>query len=246
MAQDTEYGILGAGQIGQAIARHLTRAGHRVVVANRRGPDSLADLVVALGARARAGTTADAAAAPVVFLTLTWSVLPGVLPGLAAWGGRIVVDATNPFVAENGEFRLLDLGERTSSEVVSAMLPGARLVKAFNTLPAAVLAADPKRRAGGGWCSSPATTRRPATRWPHWPGRWASPSSICAASPSAAGCRAPPARWPAPTSSSWGDRRAVRRPGPRAPRPRRPPATAATRRPRRTRSSPAPPSATTR
>ena len=148
MAQDTEYGILGAGQIGQAIARHLTRTGHRVVVANSRGPDSLADLVVALGAKARAGTTAEAAAAPVVFLTLTWSVLPGVLPDLAPWGGRIVVDATNPFVAENGGFRLLDLGERTSSEVVAEMLPGARLVKAFNTLPAAVLAAGPEAAGG--------------------------------------------------------------------------------------------------
>jgi predicted dinucleotide-binding enzyme len=143
-----EYGILGAGHIGQALAAHLTRTGHSVILSNSRGPASLAGVVESLGGDARAGTTAEAAAAPVVFLTLTWSVLPGVLPALPAWDGRIVVDATNPFVAEGDGFRLVDLGDRTSSEIVAEMLPGARLVKAFNTLPAAVLAADP-HEAGG-------------------------------------------------------------------------------------------------
>jgi predicted dinucleotide-binding enzyme len=143
-----EYGILGAGHIGRALAGHLARAGHAVILSNSRGPASLAGVVESLGGQARAGTTEEAAAAPVVFLTLTWSVLPGVLPGLPAWNGRIVVDTTNPFVAAGGRFTLVDLGDRTSSEIVAAMAPGARLVKAFNTLPAAVLAADP-HEAGG-------------------------------------------------------------------------------------------------
>lgn len=143
-----EYGILGAGHIGQALAAHLARTGHTVILSNSRGPASLAGVVESLGDTARAGTTDEAAAASVVFLTLTWSVLPGVLPTLPAWDGRIVVDATNPFVAEGGSFRLVDLGDRTSSEIVAGMLPGARLVKAFNTLPAAVLAADPHESGG--------------------------------------------------------------------------------------------------
>src|SRR5262249_21339972 len=66
--------------------------------------------------------------------------------GLPAWEGRIVIDATNP-VTEPG-FCLTELGGRPSSEVVAALVPGARVVKAFNTLAADLLAADP-HQAGG-------------------------------------------------------------------------------------------------
>lgn len=68
------------------------------------------------------------------------------LAGLPPWGGRIVIDATNPISMPG--FEVADLGGRTSSEVVAEMLPGARLVKAFNTLTPEVLGADPHE--GGG------------------------------------------------------------------------------------------------
>ncbi|TMA88474.1 MAG: NADP oxidoreductase [Deltaproteobacteria bacterium] len=141
-------GIIGAGKIGAAIARHLTKSGYDVIVSNRRGPESLRPLVAELGPKAKAGTVEQAAAASVIFLTVTWSQLPGVLSKLPAWDGRIAIDATNHYVADGSGFRLLDLGRRTSSEVVAEMVPGAKLVKAFNTLFHAILAADP-REAGG-------------------------------------------------------------------------------------------------
>jgi predicted dinucleotide-binding enzyme len=143
-----KMGIVGAGKIGRALARHLTKSGHEVIVSNSRGPDSLKPLVAELGQKSKAGTGAEAAAAPVVFLTVTWAQLPGALSGLPAWNGRIAVDTTNPYVTDESGSRLLDLGKRTSSEVVAEMVPGARLVKAFNTLFDVVLAADP-REAGG-------------------------------------------------------------------------------------------------
>jgi len=138
-------GIVGAGGIGQAFASHVARAGYEVIVSNSRGPDSLAKLVSELGPHARAGTRAQAAQADVVFLSVRWEQVPDALAGLPGWGGRIVIDATNPILPG---FRLAELTGSTSSEVVASLVPGARVVKAVNTLPVALLASDP-RQAGG-------------------------------------------------------------------------------------------------
>ena len=142
----THIGIIGAGAIGQAMAQQVVRAGMSVTLSNSRGPASLAGIIEQLGPRARAGSVRDAAAADIVFLSVTWEHLQPALADLPSWDGRIVIDATNP-VLQPG-FRLAELGGRNSSEVVTDLLPGARLVKAFNTLLAAVLASDP-HQAGG-------------------------------------------------------------------------------------------------
>src|SRR6266849_771119 len=126
--------MIGAGKIGRAIARHLSSAGDDNNVSTSRGPEPLKPVVGELGQKAEAGTVAEAAAAPVVFLTVTWAQLPTALSKLPAWKGRIAVDTTNPYVAQGSGMRLLDLGGKTSSEIVAEMVPGARLVKAFNTL----------------------------------------------------------------------------------------------------------------
>jgi len=127
-----KIGIIGAGGIGQAFAGQLVKAGYEVVLSNSRGPESLAGLVGALGPRAKAGTRQLAAQADVVVLSVNWVHVPKALADLPAWGGRILIDATNP-VLEPG-FRLAELHGSTSSEVVASLAPGARLVKVGNTL----------------------------------------------------------------------------------------------------------------
>lgn len=138
--------IIGAGAIGTAIARALSRAGIETAIANSRGPALLAGLVAELGSRVRAVTLSEAAAAELVFLAVNWSRIPGALEGLGDWNGRILVDANHPIEAP--AFRPVDLGGLTSSEVVASLAPGARVVKAFNHLPPALLAGDPRAEGG--------------------------------------------------------------------------------------------------
>jgi 8-hydroxy-5-deazaflavin:NADPH oxidoreductase len=133
-------GIIGAGRIGQVMTRIALRAGRQVVIANSRGPDSLAQLVQELGGEVSAGTVEDAAAADIVVVAVMWSDVPQAVEGLE-WGGRIVIDPTN-------DFDPTDLGGRTSSEIVADLVAPARVVKAGNTFGAAVLGSDP-HQAGG-------------------------------------------------------------------------------------------------
>ena len=132
-------GIIGAGHIGQALARTTLRAGRGVVIANSRGPESLAPVVSALGAGVSAGTVREAAAAGIVAIAVPWTSVSAAVSGLQ-WDGQSVIDTTNAFK--------IDLGGRTSSEIVADLVPGARVVKAANTLAAKVLGADP-HDAGG-------------------------------------------------------------------------------------------------
>ena len=133
-------GIIGAGRLGQAMARTALRAGRRVVLANSRGPDSLSSVTGALGEGAVAGTVEAAACADIVVIAVPWPRVGEAVEGLDL-DGRIVIDATNDFDPS-------DLNGSTSSQVVAGLVPGARVVKAANTLGAAVLGADP-HEAGG-------------------------------------------------------------------------------------------------
>ena len=133
-------GIIGAGRLGQAMARTALRAGRPIAIANSRGPDTLASLVSTLGEGARAGTIEEAANAPIVVIAVPWPRVPEAVQGLH-WDGRIVIDATNDFDPS-------DLNGQTSSQVLADLVPSARVVKAANTLGAAVLGSDP-HEAGG-------------------------------------------------------------------------------------------------
>lgn len=144
--QKDKIAIIGAGAIGSAIARQLARAGIEAAIANRRGPASLAQLEQETGGRIRAVPVAEAARADIVFLAVNWSALPQALDGLGSWEGRILVDTNNPVQAP--DFIPVDLDGRGSSEVVAGLAPGARVVKAFNHLQAALLGADPQREGG--------------------------------------------------------------------------------------------------
>jgi len=135
-----DVGIIGAGRLGQAMAQTALRAGRQVMLANSRGPESLASLVSTLGDRASAGTVGEAAGADIVVLAVPWPRVGEAVEGLR-WDERIVVDATN-------DFDPADLNGWTSSQVLADLVPGARVVKAANTLGADVLGSDPHE--GGG------------------------------------------------------------------------------------------------
>jgi len=139
-------GIIGAGQIGRAIATALAAKGIAATLSNSRGPETLADLVASVGPSITAGTREEAAAKDIVFIAVNWSKLPAALKGLPDWNGRIVIDANNPIEAPL--FKPADLHGRLSSEIVAEHVPGARLVKAFNHLEPALISSDPTSNGG--------------------------------------------------------------------------------------------------
>lgn len=135
-----EYAILGSGAIGTALARRFVASGIEVSVANTKGPESLAALVGELGSLVKPVTSAEALLAELVILAIPFDAVPDAVKGVE-WGSRIVVDATNAI--DFPAFTPRDLKGRLSTQIVADAVPGARVVKAFNTLFAALLGADP-------------------------------------------------------------------------------------------------------
>ena len=142
----TTIGVIGAGAIGSAFARAAASKGISVILSNSRGPASLVERVRELGPLVKAGTREEAAAQPIVLVAVNWSKLPAALAGLPDFAGRIVIDANNPIEAPL--FKGVDLHGRTSSAVFSELVPGARVVKAFNHLQPQLISADPGREGG--------------------------------------------------------------------------------------------------
>ncbi|WP_408099238.1 NADPH-dependent F420 reductase [Peredibacter sp. HCB2-198] len=141
-----KVGIIGAGNIAQAVAKQLTRINVDVVLSNSRGPESLLKLVKELGPHTCAGTVVEAAKAEIVVLAVPWSKVPEALKQVPSWEGRILIDTTNP--VEVPSFRTADLHGKTSSEIVASLAIDARVVKTMNTLQPEILGADPRKEGG--------------------------------------------------------------------------------------------------
>jgi 8-hydroxy-5-deazaflavin:NADPH oxidoreductase len=142
-----KIGIIGAGRIGGALAEHWVKAGHEVVLSSRH-PDRLEELAQRLGPRARVGTPRDAAAfGTVIVVSVPYGALPQIGRDLAGeLRGKVVLDPANPFPGRDGA--VAEDARRKGTGVASAEhLPGVRLVRAFNTIPAGVLR-DQAHRAG--------------------------------------------------------------------------------------------------
>ena len=136
-----KIGIIGAGAIGTTIAKHLTEAGYEVVISNSRGADTLTEKTAEIGGNITAGSVQEAAEAAIVFLAVRWEHAEAVLSTIPL-AGKILIDVTNASLPE------FVSGAKTSSEVVGQWAKGAKVVKAFNTLYAQVLAENPQ--VGGG------------------------------------------------------------------------------------------------
>jgi predicted dinucleotide-binding enzyme len=137
-----QYAIIGSGAIGSALASHFARKHIRARLANKSGAQSVAALAQKLGPEITGVSVAEALQADIVILAVPFGAVREVTANASPWNGRVVVDATNAI--DFPAFTPMNLGGRPSSEVVAEQVRGARVVKAFNTLPAALLATSPE------------------------------------------------------------------------------------------------------
>lgn len=126
-------GFIGSGNIGSTLARLFIDAGHGVVLSNSRGPETLADLVLALGDRARAATAAEAAELGDVVVVTTPLHAYREVP-VAPLAGKVVIDTNNYYPERDGNIAELDDESTTTSELLAAHLPDAHVVKMFNAI----------------------------------------------------------------------------------------------------------------
>jgi 8-hydroxy-5-deazaflavin:NADPH oxidoreductase len=137
------YSIIGFGKIGQALAKAFARKGIEVSVATTRDPESFASAAAAIGPTVIAKRLADAVKADIVFLAVHFESHRDVAKALPTWKGKTIIDVTNAYGVPPEQ-----LGGQPSSKAVAQAFTGARLVKGFNHLGAAVLAQDPAVHGG--------------------------------------------------------------------------------------------------
>jgi len=137
------YAIIGFGNVGQALAKAFARKGIEVSVATTRDPESFAPAAAAIGPTVIPKKLADALKADTVFLAVRFESHQDVAKALPTWQGKTIVDVTNAYGVPPEQ-----LGGEPSSRAVAHAFTGARLVKGFNHLVAAVLGQDPAVHGG--------------------------------------------------------------------------------------------------
>ena len=140
-----KIGVIGSGNIGGTVGTLWVKAGHQVLFSSRN-PDNLKQLVDGLGPLARAGTVRDALAfGDVMFIAVPYGAYPQIGKDYAnELAGKIVLDAGNAVLARDGEIakeaRKIGIGATSAK-----YLPGARIVRAFNTLNYRIVAENANR-----------------------------------------------------------------------------------------------------
>jgi 8-hydroxy-5-deazaflavin:NADPH oxidoreductase len=133
-----KYAIIGSGKIGTALASIFARKNIEIGIANSRGPETLESLAQEIGPSVHPISIEEAHGAEMIFLAVPFSAHKEVAEQFEQWSGKILIDVTNALHVAPGA-----LGGRLSSEIVAEAFVGARLVKAFNHLPAAQLGTNP-------------------------------------------------------------------------------------------------------
>ncbi|MCK9684979.1 NADPH-dependent F420 reductase [Scleromatobacter humisilvae] len=137
------YAIIGFGKIGHALAKAFARNGIEVSVATTRNPQSFAADAAAIGPKVIAKNLADAVKADVIFLAVRFESRGDVAKALPNWQGKTIVDVTNAYGVPPEQ-----LGGQPSAQAVAQAFAGAKVVKGFNHLVAAVLDQDPAVHGG--------------------------------------------------------------------------------------------------
>src|SRR5258708_23416747 len=127
-----ELGTIGAGAFAQAFAKRAFNAGLAVKLRNDQGTESVREIVAQIGPRAMAVPKEVAVSCEMVLLAVPWDNVPDTLASLPRWKNQILIDGTNPFHGKAGKFTPADVGNLSTSQLVAALAPGARVVKAFN------------------------------------------------------------------------------------------------------------------
>jgi predicted dinucleotide-binding enzyme len=138
------YAIIGFGKLGQALAKAFARKGIEVSVATTREPESFASAAAAIGPTIVPKKLAEAVKADIIFLAVRFESHRDVAKALPTWKGKTVIDVTNAYGVSPEELG----GQPSSAKVVAQAFTGARLVKGFNHLVAAVLDQDPAVHGG--------------------------------------------------------------------------------------------------
>jgi predicted dinucleotide-binding enzyme len=138
------YAIIGFGKIGQALAKAFARKGIEVSVATTRDPESFASAAAAIGPKIIPKKLAEAVKADIVFLAVRFESHRDVAKALPTWKGKTIIDVTNAYRVPPEQLG----GQPSSAKVVAQAFTGARLVKGFNHLVAAVLEQDPAVHGG--------------------------------------------------------------------------------------------------
>jgi predicted dinucleotide-binding enzyme len=161
-------GVIGSGNVGGTLGSRWAKAGHDIVYGTRDPQaNDIKQLLAQAAGKARAATLQEAArASDVLLLAMPWNATQSVLEGLGDLTGKTLIDATNPL---RGDLSGLDTGTTTSGgEKVAAWARGAKVVKAFNTVGANIMA-NPSfgaERPALFYCGDDATAKQTRSSWP--------------------------------------------------------------------------------
>jgi hypothetical protein len=146
-AKPMKIGVIGAGRIGSTIGGLWVKAGHEVMFSDR-DPEQVKRAIEGLGPRARAGSVAEAAAfGDAVLIAVPYMALPAIRDQVGAQlKGKVVIDPNNPVPSRDGDMAL-PAREKGAGVSTAALLPGARIVRSFNSWGYSTMAREANRPA---------------------------------------------------------------------------------------------------
>ncbi len=144
-AQRMKIGVIGSGRIGGTLGALWAKAGHDVMFADTN-PDALKRAVESLGANARTGTSREAAAfGDVVLISVPYAALPQIGRELGSeLKGKVVLDPANPIASRDGDI-VAEARAKGAGVMSASLLPGVRLVRAFNSVGFTALRSEAHR-----------------------------------------------------------------------------------------------------
>ena len=142
-----KIGVIGSGRIGSTIGGLWVKAGHEVMFSDR-DPDQVKRAIDGLGPRARAGSVAEAVAfGDAVLIAVPYMALPAIQQQVGAQlKGKVVIDPNNPVPSRDGDMAVA-AREKGAGVSSAALLPGARIVRSFNSWGYATMAREANRPA---------------------------------------------------------------------------------------------------